>query len=243
MSQATLSARDLASLRSRMAVSVPDDADWNTTRLAWNRVHDQQPLAVVFPEAAADVAAAIELARSRASGSPPRRPGTSPRRWRRSTRSSSSRRSACAASTSTPARAACASARACNGTRWRNPLPSTDSPASPGARPTSASSATRSAVGSAGSAAGTGSQRTVSWPRGRSSPRTAGFVRVDRRQRSRPLLGDPRRRWQLRDRDCPRVELCPVARVLRRRTSSTRSSAPPRCCTRGANGWRRCLTS
>ncbi|MGZ8694227.1 MAG: FAD-binding oxidoreductase [Gaiellaceae bacterium] len=63
MSQATLSTHDLASLRSRMAVSVPDDADWNTSRLAWNRAHDQQPLAVVFPETAEDVAAAVDFAR------------------------------------------------------------------------------------------------------------------------------------------------------------------------------------
>ena len=63
MSQATLSTQDLASLRSRMAVSVADDADWDAARMGWNLVHDQRPLAVVFPETADDVAAAVAFAR------------------------------------------------------------------------------------------------------------------------------------------------------------------------------------
>src|SRR5438105_3120286 len=63
MSQATLSTQDLASLRSRMAVSVPDDGDWDSARMGWNLVHDQRPLAVVFPESAEDVAAAVGFAR------------------------------------------------------------------------------------------------------------------------------------------------------------------------------------
>ena len=63
MSQATLSAGDLSSLRTRMAVSVNEEADWDTARMGWNLVHDQRPLAVVFPETAEDVAAAVEFAR------------------------------------------------------------------------------------------------------------------------------------------------------------------------------------
>jgi FAD/FMN-containing dehydrogenase len=60
---ATLSTQELASLRSRMAVSVADDADWDAVRSGWNLVHDQRPLAVVFPETAEDVAAAVGFAR------------------------------------------------------------------------------------------------------------------------------------------------------------------------------------
>src|SRR5947209_3049608 len=59
----TLSASDLSALRSRMTVSVAEDADWDPARMGWNVVHDQQPLAVVFPETAEDVAAAVGLAR------------------------------------------------------------------------------------------------------------------------------------------------------------------------------------
>ena len=46
-----------------MAVSVADDADWDAARMGWNVVHDQRPLAVVFPETADDVAAVVDFAR------------------------------------------------------------------------------------------------------------------------------------------------------------------------------------
>jgi FAD/FMN-containing dehydrogenase len=59
----TLSAQDLASLRTRMTVSLAEDTDWDAARLAWNVVHDQRPLAVLFPETPEDVAAAVDFAR------------------------------------------------------------------------------------------------------------------------------------------------------------------------------------
>jgi hypothetical protein len=44
-------------------VVLPDHENWNEARLAWNLAVDQQPSAVVFPESAEDVIAAVELAR------------------------------------------------------------------------------------------------------------------------------------------------------------------------------------
>src|SRR5881396_1018902 len=56
---------DLAELRSRLAVVEPGEADWDDARRAWNLVPDQRPVAVVFPESAADVAAVVDVARER----------------------------------------------------------------------------------------------------------------------------------------------------------------------------------
>ena len=43
---------------------LPEHANWDEARLAWNLAVDQQPAAVVFPELAEDVIAAVELARA-----------------------------------------------------------------------------------------------------------------------------------------------------------------------------------
>ena len=43
---------------------LPEHANWDEARLAWNLAVDQQPAAVVFPESAQDVIAAVELARA-----------------------------------------------------------------------------------------------------------------------------------------------------------------------------------
>ena len=43
-------------------VVLPDHPKWDEARLAWNLAVDQQPTAIVFPESAEDVLAAIELA-------------------------------------------------------------------------------------------------------------------------------------------------------------------------------------
>jgi FAD/FMN-containing dehydrogenase len=45
-------------------VVLPEHANWDQARLAWSLTVDQQPAAVVFPESAQDVIAAVELARA-----------------------------------------------------------------------------------------------------------------------------------------------------------------------------------
>jgi FAD/FMN-containing dehydrogenase len=45
-------------------VVLPEHPNWDQARLAWNLAVDQQPAAVVFPESADDVIAAVELARA-----------------------------------------------------------------------------------------------------------------------------------------------------------------------------------
>jgi FAD binding domain/Berberine and berberine like len=45
-------------------VVLPEHANWDQARLAWNLAVDQQPAAIVFPESAEDVSAAVELARA-----------------------------------------------------------------------------------------------------------------------------------------------------------------------------------
>src|SRR5919106_11163 len=45
-------------------IVLPEHANWDEARLAWNLAVEQQPAAVVFPESAEDVIAAVELARA-----------------------------------------------------------------------------------------------------------------------------------------------------------------------------------
>jgi FAD/FMN-containing dehydrogenase len=45
-------------------VVLPEHPNWDEARLAWNLAVDQQPAAIVFPESAQDVTAAVELARA-----------------------------------------------------------------------------------------------------------------------------------------------------------------------------------
>ena len=54
--------RSVAALTGR--VVLPEHPNWDEARLAWNLAVDQQPAAVVFPESAEDVIAAVELARA-----------------------------------------------------------------------------------------------------------------------------------------------------------------------------------
>jgi FAD/FMN-containing dehydrogenase len=55
---------DIERLRARLTgeVVLPRDAGWDTARPAWNLSVDQRPVAVVFAEAAGDVAAVVEVA-------------------------------------------------------------------------------------------------------------------------------------------------------------------------------------
>jgi FAD/FMN-containing dehydrogenase len=46
-------------------IVLPDDERFDEARLAWNLAVDRRPAAVVFPESARDVAAAISIARER----------------------------------------------------------------------------------------------------------------------------------------------------------------------------------
>ena len=55
--------RSVAALTGRIVV-LPEHPSWDEARLAWNLAVDQQPAAVVFPESAEDVIAAVELARA-----------------------------------------------------------------------------------------------------------------------------------------------------------------------------------
>ncbi len=55
--------RSLAARTGRIVV-LPEHPNWDEARLAWNLAVDQQPAAVVFPETAQDVIAAVELARA-----------------------------------------------------------------------------------------------------------------------------------------------------------------------------------
>ena len=54
--------RSVAALAGRIVL--PEHANWDEARLAWNLAVDQQPAAVAFPELAEDVIAAVELARA-----------------------------------------------------------------------------------------------------------------------------------------------------------------------------------
>jgi FAD/FMN-containing dehydrogenase len=54
--------RSLAAITGR--VVLPENPNWDEARAAWNLAVDQQPAAIVFPESAKDVIAAVELARA-----------------------------------------------------------------------------------------------------------------------------------------------------------------------------------
>ena len=58
---------DLAPLRAAVSGPVlgPADGGWDAARQAWNLTVDQQPVAVAYPQTAADVAAAVRFARDR----------------------------------------------------------------------------------------------------------------------------------------------------------------------------------
>ncbi len=55
--------RSVAALTGRIVV-LPEHPNWDEARLAWNLAVDQQLAAVVFPESAEDVIAAVELTRA-----------------------------------------------------------------------------------------------------------------------------------------------------------------------------------
>jgi FAD/FMN-containing dehydrogenase len=57
---------NIEDLRDRLAgeIVLPGDGGWDAARQAWNLSVNQRPVAVVFPEAAEDIAAAVELARA-----------------------------------------------------------------------------------------------------------------------------------------------------------------------------------
>jgi FAD binding domain/Berberine and berberine like len=56
---------DIEGLRERLTgeIVLPGDGGWDAARQAWNLSVDQRPVAVVFPEAAEDVAAVVDVAR------------------------------------------------------------------------------------------------------------------------------------------------------------------------------------
>ena len=103
---------DLRPLRARIDGDVvgPGDADWDEARQAWNLAVDQRPAAVAIPEAAEDVAAVVEFARTAACVAP-QGTGHNAGPYARSPTRSSSRPTSCAASRSTPRRASPAPGR------------------------------------------------------------------------------------------------------------------------------------
>ena len=141
---------DPSQLRERMEgrVSAPGDTDWDEARQAWNLAVDQRPAAVAMP--ATRRRRRRRRRRSPASAacaSPPRAPATTPApigtlddtilvKTARAARRRDRRR----------ARASPASRPARCGSTSPSPPPSTASPRWPARRPTSASSATRSAA-------------------------------------------------------------------------------------------------
>jgi FAD/FMN-containing dehydrogenase len=54
--------RSVAAITGR--VVLPDNPNWDEARAAWNLTVDQQPAAIIFPESATDVIAAVEIARA-----------------------------------------------------------------------------------------------------------------------------------------------------------------------------------
>ena len=145
----------------------PDDPSWDEARRAWNLAVDQRPAAVVLPESVVDVVATVAFAHEHGLRIAPQGTGHGAARARRplrhdpaqdhpdARRRDRSRRPGSPASK--PARS--------GSTSSRRP-PSMASLLSPAPRRTSASSAIRSAAGSRGSRASTGSARTRS-PRSR----------------------------------------------------------------------------
>ena len=146
------------------AVTVPGDAGWDAARQAWNLAVDQRPAAVAYPDDASPTS-------SPSSSSPATRglrvaaQGTGHNAGAARRRSSDTilvkTARACAASRSTPSAASPARRPARCGRRRRARRPSTGWPRWPAPRPTSASSATRSAAAWAGSPASTASPPTA----------------------------------------------------------------------------------
>jgi FAD binding domain len=153
--------RSVAALTGRIVV-LPEHSNWDQARLAWNLAVDQQSAAVVFPESAEDVIAAVELARAfelrvTAQGTGHNAAPLGPLEDTVLVKTERMRGikidPEAGSRASTPASAQSSSSR---------PLHSTASPRSPVPRPMSASSATPSAAVSAGSAASTASPRATS---------------------------------------------------------------------------------
>ena len=108
-------------------IVMPQDARCDEARRAWNLAVEQEPAAVVFPESAPDVAAAVRLAVEAGSGSRPREPDTGPRRLARWATRPWSRPSACAVSLSTRPSASLGPRPACSRSSWSGPRRSTGS--------------------------------------------------------------------------------------------------------------------
>ena len=198
-------------------IATPSDADWDEARLAWNLAADLRPSAVAFVESAEDVAKTVRFAAEnglRVSGQGTGH-GAAPlgsledailiktaevarhRGRRRAGRSRGSR-------------------PACSRSSWAKRQTPTAWSGCRAPRPTSASSATRSAAASAGSARKHGfACNRVARDRARHRRRRAADRR--RRERRRPLLGAARRRRRLRDRHRPARRAAADRRDLRRR--------------------------
>ena len=106
MYSTTSAGLDAGTLREQLmgTVTVPGDAGWDAARQAWNLAVDQRPAAVAEPETVADVVAIVKFARERGLRVAAQGTGhaASALAEARCTTPSSSRRTACASSRSTP---------------------------------------------------------------------------------------------------------------------------------------------
>ena len=153
---------DVQELRSRMAGTVvaPQDAAWDEARAAWNLSVDQRPALVAVPESVADVVAIVEFARERGLRVAPQGTGHNAGAIATLERTILVKTTALrSVEIDAPGRRA----RVGAGVLWAEVTgpASTASRRSRARRPTSASSATRSAAASAGCRAGTASPPTA----------------------------------------------------------------------------------
>jgi hypothetical protein len=137
-------------------VVLPDDAGFDAARRAWNLAVDQRPSMVVFPETAADVAAAVRLARGLEQRIAPQATGHNAEPLGSLENTILLRTERMRAVTIDPtARSARAEAGSLPAS-WRRPLPDTTWPRCSAPQPTWGSSATRSVAESGSSLVASG---------------------------------------------------------------------------------------
>ena len=108
-------------------IMTPEHGRFDAARRAWNLAIDQDPAAVVFPESAQDVAAAVLFAAEWGQRLAPRQRDAGPPRLDRWATRFCSRPSGCAVSRSTRSGASPGSRLACWRVRWSAPRRGTGS--------------------------------------------------------------------------------------------------------------------
>ena len=236
---------DPSALRARLDgdIVLPGDDDWDAARLAWNLAVDQHPAMVALPESAADVAAVVAYAAE--NDLRVAMQGTGHGAGARGGELSGAILMKMERMRGIEIDAASRTARVEAGALWAEVAEAA------GAYGLAALAGSSPDVGVVGYTLGGG----LSWL-GRRYGLAASNVRLGRdrdgrrrhppdrrRDRPGPLLGDPRRRRQLRRGDRDRVRALPGRRGLRRRHALARSSARARSSTPGASGPPTCPTT